>query len=161
MATKTLFTFGLSEIRFNGTKIGMTYKDSAKITQDPPDTTEHFEEGQPFPALSEDEQKVPKIEFSIMNPDAQFMQTYLGGTYDSATKKWSYGRTQTSIPSGLLDVITKKGMDFKAAKAKLTATIDFDLSSKGILLVKFIATPLLPDDPTAEPFEGIEKATTP
>ncbi|OPC51509.1 hypothetical protein BAY06_04050 [Elizabethkingia anophelis] len=161
MATTTLFTFGLSEIKFNGAKIGMTYKDSAKITQDQPDTTEHYEEGQPFPAISEDEQKVPKIEFSIMNPDAQFMQTYLGGKYDSATKTWSYGRTQGNIPSGLLDIITKKGMDFKAEKAKLTATIDFDLSAKGILLVKFVATPLLPDDITKEPFSGIEKATTP
>ena len=52
-------------------------------------------------------------------------------------------------------------MDFKVEKAKLTATIDFDLSAKGILLVKFVATPLLPDDITKEPFSGIEKATTP
>lgn len=43
-----------------------------------------------------------------MNPDAQFMQTYLGGKYDSTTKTWSYGRTQGNTPSGLLDIITKK-----------------------------------------------------
>lgn len=48
-------------------------------------------------------------------------------------------------------------MDFKVEKAKLTATIDFDLSAKGILLVKFVATPLLPDDITKEPFQELKR----
>ena len=51
-----LITLGLSQIQVgdaapNGTmpttlaKIGKTYKDSAKISQDAADVTEHFEEG--------------------------------------------------------------------------------------------------------------------
>ena len=52
-----------------------------------------------------------------MNPDAQFMQTYLGGKYDSTTKTWSYGRTQGNTPSGLLDIITKR-YGFQGRKSK-------------------------------------------
>ncbi|MDV3603791.1 hypothetical protein CMU86_11550 [Elizabethkingia anophelis] len=160
--TKQLFTTGLVQINFKGAKIGMVYKDSAKITQDAPDTTEHFEEGQHFPAISEDEIKAPKVEFSIMNPDSQFLHTYLGGKYDSATKTWGFGRTTTVLDPGELEIIPKKGFKkIVAAKAKLTATVEFDLSAKGLLLVKFIVTALLPDDETREPFETVENVTTP
>ena len=82
----TLFTYGLSEIQFNGTKVGMTYKDTAKMTQEDAEVTEHFEEGHANPAIATEVKKIPKLEFSIMNPDAQFLKTHLGGDYDEETK---------------------------------------------------------------------------
>ncbi len=153
----TLFTYGLSEVQFNGTKVGMTYKDSCKMTQDAPDITEHFEEGHTSPAVLEETKKTPKLEFSIMNPDAQFLQTHLGGTYDSTTKTWSFDGTET-VTEGKWDVITKKGLDFTINRGKANATIDFDISDKGLLLVKFVVTPLQPTEAGKKPIEAKEKA---
>lgn len=149
----TLFTYGLSEIQFGGTKVGMTYKDTAKMTQDDPEVTEFYEEGKAQPAVSSDTKKIPKLEFAIMNPDAQFLQTHLGGTYDSITKTWSFDGSE-SVAEGEWTVLPKKGFkSIKINKGKANAKIDFDISDKGILLVRFVITPLTPDDETKKPIE--------
>lgn len=153
----TLFTYGLSEIQFNGLKVGMTYKDTCKMTQDASEVTEHFEEGKAFPALSNKEKKSPKIEFSIMNPDAKFLADHLGGTYDVAEKSWSFDGSEVVAP-GKWEIITKKGMDFTIPKGDAEVTVDFDISDKGILLVKFIITPLIPDVVGEKPIQAKEKA---
>lgn len=152
----TLFTFGLSEIKYNGAKVGMTYKDTCKMTQDAADVTEHFEEGKPSPAVQTKEKKIPKVEFSIMNPDTKFLADHLGGTYNATDKSWSFDGSETVEP-GEWEIITKKGMDFRIPKGDADATIDFEISDKGILLVKFSITPLTPDDSSEKPFIAKEK----
>lgn len=155
----TLYTYGLSEIQFNGKKVGMTYKDTAKMTQDDPEVTEHYEEGHANPAVSAETKKIPKLEFAIMNPDAQFLQTHLGGTYDSTTKTWSFDGTET-VTEGAWTVLPKKGFEhIKINKGKATAKIDFDISDKGILLVRFVVTPLTPDEVGKKPIEAKERTT--
>lgn len=153
----TLFTYGLSEIKFNGTKVGMTYKDTCKLTQDSADVTEHFEEGKAAPALSLKEKKIPKLEFSIMNPDAKFLQDHLGGVYDSASKTFGYDGTSV-VANGEWEVETKKGFDIKIPNGDAEVTIDFEISDKGLLLVKFVITPLASSDPSEKPISFTEKA---
>lgn len=154
----TLFTYGLAEIQFEGAKVGMTYKDTAKMTQDDPEVTEHFEEGKASPAVSIDTKKIPKLEFAIMNPDAQFLQTHLGGTYDSATKTWSFDGSEV-VADGEWVVLPKKGFEsITINKGKAVAKIDFDISDKGILLIRFVVTPLTPTDAGKKPIEIKERA---
>ena len=154
----TLFTYGLAEIQFEGAKVGMTYKDTAKMTQDDPEVTEHFEEGKASPAVSIDTKKIPKLEFAIMNPDAQFLQTHLGGTYDSTTKTWSFDGSEV-VADGEWVVLPKKGFEsITINKGKAVAKIDFDISDKGILLIRFVVTPLTPTDAGKKPIEIKERA---
>lgn len=154
----TLFTYGLAEIQFEGAKVGMTYKDTAKMTQDDPEVTEHFEEGKASPAVSIDTKKIPKLEFAIMNPDAQFLQTHLGGTYDSTTKTWSFDGSEV-VADGKWVVLPKKGFEsITINKGKAVAKIDFDISDKGILLIRFVVTPLTPTDAGKKPIEIKERA---
>lgn len=153
----TLHTFGLSEIQFNGVKVGMTYKDTAKMTQDRAEVTEHFEEGKSSPAVTTKVKKIPKLEFAIMNPDAQFLQTHMGGTYDSTTKTWSFDGSE-SVAEGEWVVLPKKGFEsITISKGDVDAIIDFDISDKGILLVRFVVTPLTPDEVGKKPIDIKEK----
>ncbi|MGX9985830.1 hypothetical protein [Soonwooa purpurea] len=154
----TLFTYGLSQINFNGTKVGMTYKDTCKLTQDAPDVTEHFEEGVSSPAIKNKENKIPKLEFSIMNPDAQFLKTHLGGDYDAASKTFGYDGTSV-VANGEWEILPKKGFEsITIAKGDADVSIDFEISDKGLLLVKFVVTPLTPDDPDVMPITFKESA---
>lgn len=155
----TLYTYGLSEIQFNGVKVGMTYKDTARMTQDAAEVTEHFEEGKANPAVSSKTKRVPRLEFAIMNPDAQFLQTHLGGTYDSATKTWSFDGSESTTP-GEWTVLPKKGFEsITINKGDADVTIDWDISDKGLLLVRFVVTPLHPDEEGKKPIEVKERTT--
>ena len=152
----SLFTYGLDQIEFNDAKVGMVYRDTAKIQQENPEVTEFYEEGKATPALSLSQGKTPKLTFSIMNPDAEFLQTHVGGTYDAPTKKWSFDGTEV-VSDGKWDVTTKKGLDILIPKGKATAKINFDISDKSLLLVDFEVTPI--DPGTAEkPFQVVQKA---
>ena len=152
----SLFTYGLDEIQFNDTKVGMVYKDTAKLNQDAAEVTEFYEEGKSIPAVTTRQQKTPKLTFSIMNPDAQFLKTHLGGTYDAATKTWGFNGTELPV-DGKWEVLTKKGFDVLIRKGQATAKINFDISDKSILLVEFEVVPI--DPGTGDnPFEVKEKA---
>lgn len=154
----TLFTYGLAVIMFNGAKVGMTYRDTARMTQDDPEVTDHFEEGMTNPAVSVETKKIPRLEFAIMNPDAQFLQTHLGGTYDSTTKTWSFDGSET-VADGEWTVLPKKGFEsITINKGKANAKLDFDISDKGLLLVRFVITPLDPGD-GKKPIEIKERTT--
>lgn len=85
-------TLGLSEIMVgaaapNGTmpaassmkKIGKTYRDSAKISQEAADVTEHYEEGNAVPVVRKITKKPPKLTFSIMDADIDVLVAYIGG----------------------------------------------------------------------------------
>lgn len=154
----TLYTYGLSEIHFNGTKVGMTYKDTARMTQEQSVKNEHFEEGKANPAITSKEKRIPQLEFAIMNPDAQFLQTHMGGTYDSATKTWSFDGSEAVTP-GKWTLLPKKGFESVTInKGDADAVIDYDASDKGIFLIRFVITPLTPDEVGKKPIE-IKEAT--
>ena len=152
------FTLGLCEIKVgtaatdgtmptgaNLTKIGKTYKDTAKITQSTSDVTEHFEEGKAAPEIRKKSKKIPVLEFSIMDADADLLANYVGGTAEAITegsteKKWSFDGDEL-VANKAIKVVTEQGYDIDIPNGDIEAVIDADLSAKGIFLVNFTVTP--------------------
>ena len=126
-------------------KIGKTYKDTAKISQDPADVTEYFEEGIASPRFREKNNKIPKIMFSLMNADPRTLADYVGGTVveTNANKTWSYKGDGALNKAILLE--SEQGLDFEIPNGDIEAIINADMSAKGIFLVDFTVTPMYVD----------------
>lgn len=151
-------TLGLSEIMVgaaapNGTmpaassmkKIGKTYRDSAKISQEAADVTEHYEEGNAVPVVRKITKKPPKLTFSIMDADIDVLVTYIGGVKIPKTTtektKWGFDGNETVENKAIL-VKSEQGLYFEIPNADIEAVINADMSAKGIFLVDFTVTPL-------------------
>ena len=150
----SLITLGLCQIKIgaaaaNGTmptsaltKIGKTYKDTAKIAQDAADVTEHFEEGKTAPEVRSKVKKMPKLTFSMMDADVQALVDYVGGANvgtDSAPK-WGYDGDEV-VANKAVYVETEQGLDFEIPNGDIEAVINADMSAKGIFLIDFTVTP--------------------
>lgn len=146
----SLITIGLSEIQVgvaaeNGTmpgslaKLGKTYKDSCKIAQPTSEVNEHFEEGKAAPAARKKNKKIPTLTFSIMDPDAQFLADYIGGTCVDGV--WGFDGTEV-IANKAIRVKTEQGLWVDIPNADIEAILNADMSAKGIFLVDFTVTPM-------------------
>jgi len=145
-----LITLGLCQIKVGKaapdgtmptamTKIGKTYKDTAKIAQDAADVTEHFEEGMAAPEVRKKSRKIPKLTFSLMNADAKMLADYVGGEENAG--KWEYNGSEV-VANKAIYVETEQGLDFEIPNADIEAVINADMSAKGIFLVDFTVTPM-------------------
>lgn len=149
-----LITLGLCQIKVgeaakNGTmptaltKIGKTYKDTAKINQDAADVTEHFEEGMAAPEVRKKSKKIPKLTFSLMDADPQMLADYVGGeaTGVGDDKTWGYNGDELTANKAIF-VETEQGLNFEIPNGDIEAVINADMSAKGIFLVEFTVTPM-------------------
>lgn len=149
-------TLGLSEIQVGKigddgseatsyTKIGKTYQNTCKLTQDSSEVTEHYEEGQSAPEVRKKKKKVPILSFSIMDPDPKFLSAYLGGTVEGEGDEaiWSWGDTDDDIEASIR-VIPEVGLVYTIPRGDIEATLNNDFSSQGLNLVDFKVTPLKP-----------------
>ena len=149
-----LITLGLCQIKVGEaspegemplamTKIGKTYKDTAKIAQDAADVTEHFEEGMAAPEVRKKSRKIPRLTFSLMDADAQMLADYVGGevTGTGVNKKWGYNGSEV-VTNKAIHVETEQGLEFEIPNADIEAVINADMSAKGIFLVDFTVTPM-------------------
>ena len=121
------------------TKIGKTYRDTCKITQDAAEVTEHFEEGKAAPEYRKKTRKIPKLTFSLMDADPQMLADYVGGEVVSG--KWVYDGNEI-VENKSIRVKSEQGLDFEIPNADIEAVINSDMSAKGIFLVDFTVTPL-------------------
>jgi hypothetical protein len=150
----SLITLGLAQIKVgeaapSGTmpaelaKIGKTYKDTAKISQDAADVTEHFEEGMSAPEIRKKQKKIPKLTFSIMDADVQALIDYIGGSNvgTELAQKWGFDGDEI-VANKAIFVETEQGLDFEIPNGDIEAVINADMSAKGIFLVEFTVTPL-------------------
>lgn len=146
----SLITLGLSEIQVaaaasNGTmpgsmtKIGKTYKDTCKLNQAAADVTEHFEEGKSSPEVRRKQKKVPVLTFSLMDPDAQLLADYIGGTITGGV--WGFDGTEV-VANKSIRAKTEEGLWIDIPNADIEAVINAELSKKGIFLVDFTITPM-------------------
>lgn len=153
-AKTSLITLGLCEIQVGAAspsgvmpaglaKIGKTYKDTAKIAQDPSDVTEHYEEGKAAPEVRRKARKIPALTFSIMDASVQDLIDYVGGeNVGSADKpKWGYDGNEV-VANKAIKVITEQGLDFEIPNGDIEAVINADLTASGIFLVDFTVTPM-------------------
>lgn len=158
MAVTKTITLGLSEILVGEansggvmptslTKIGLTYKDTCKFTQEAGEVTEHFEEGNPAPIVRFVEKKAPKLTFSIMDVSVQMLADYVGGKVEkmgdtgAQVDVWKFNGTEDVAPKAI-KVKTKQGLCIEMPNASIEAHINAEFSAKGIFLVEFEVTPL-------------------
>ena len=164
------YTLGLCEIKVGDVaatgdkpeslaKIGKTYKDTAKITQNASDVTEHYEEGKAAPEIRKKSKKIPTLEFSVMDADAETLATYIGGTASTSgdSKSWEFDGDEI-VANKAIKVVTEQGFDIDIPNADIEATIDADLSAKGIFLVKFVVTPCATGVTGKKAFRCVPKA---
>jgi hypothetical protein len=129
-------------------KIGKTYKDSCKLAQPTSEVTEHFEEGKGAPEVRKKQKKIPVLTFSIMDPDAELLSTYVGGTLTAAAvgppvvpATWGFNGDE-EVSNKAIRVKTEQGLWFDIPNADIEAVVNAEFSSKGIFLVDFTVTPL-------------------
>ena len=131
------------------TKLGKTYKDSAKFNQEASEVTEHFEEGRAAPEVRKKSKKIPKLTFSIMDADIDALVKYVGGTKvnksGSTKTRWAFDGSELVDNRAIL-VKTEQGLYFEMPNADIEAVVNADMSAKGIFLVEFTVTPLAVKD---------------
>lgn len=121
------------------TKIGKTYQDTCKLAQDASEVTEHFEEGKSAPEVRKKRKKMPKLTFSIMDPDVECLKKYVGGT-DVTTGGFGMDGSEV-VKNVSIKVETEQGLEIYIANADVEAVINADFSAKGLFLVDFTITP--------------------
>lgn len=160
-------TLGLSKIKVGKaapdgtmptdlTKIGKTYKDTCKISQDAADVTEHFEEGKSAPEVRKKSKKIPTVVFSLMDADPQMLADYVGG--EVVGGKWAFDGDEL-VANKAIFVETEQGLDFEIPNGDIEAVINADMSAKGIFLVDFTVTPLAVS--AGKALRGVPKASQP
>ena len=157
-----MITLGLTEILVgtaspNGTmpqesalkKLGKTYKDTAKLSQETSEVTEHYEEGRAAPEVRKKSKKLPKLTFSIMDADIDVLVAYVGGTKvnksGNSKTKWAFDGSE-DVENRAILVKSEQGLFFEIPNADIEAVINADMSAKGIFLVEFTVTPLAVKD---------------
>ena len=170
MADSTTITLGLCQIlvadanaagtmpeKASMTKIGKTYKDTANINQDAADVTEHYEEGKSAPEVRKKSKKIPKVTFSLMNPDPTMLATYIGGSVDDSTHGWGYNGDEV-VANKAVYIETEQGLDFAIPNGDIEAVINGALSASGIVLIDFTVTPCAVT--TGKAIRAVKKANT-
>lgn len=126
-------------------KIGKTYKDSARMSQDAPEVTEHYEEGRSVPEVRKKTKKVPVFSFQIMDADIDTLVNYVGGTKvakaQNTKTKWAFDGSEAVEPRSIF-IRTEQGLCFEIPNADIEASINSDFTASGIFLVDFTITPL-------------------
>ena len=117
------------------TKLGKTYKDSAKFSQEASEVKKS--------------RKIPKLTFSIMDADIDALVKYVGGTKvnksGSTKTRWAFDGSELVDNRAIL-VKTEQGLYFEMPNADIEAVVNADMSAKGIFLVEFTVTPLAVKD---------------
>lgn len=152
----SLVTLGLSKIEIGdigtdgamGTtlaQLGYTYQDTCKMTQDDPETTEHYAEEADDPIVSVSRGGKTNFAFSVMDADLSVLKTLLGGevTGTDAAQKWE-APDKLPIIEKSVRITPEQGLKFEVPRMKLAAKINAEFSKKGLLLIDVAGTVLQP-----------------
>lgn len=148
-----IVTLGLSKIEVGdiasgggmGTTLaplGLTYQDTCKMTQEDPETTEHYAEELDDPVVSVSRGGKTNFAFSIMNADVDTLVTLLGGT-KSAAGAWE-APDKLPIIEKSVRITPEQGLKFEIPRMKLVTKINAEFSKKGLLLLEVAGTVLAP-----------------
>ena len=121
-------------------KIGKVYQDTAQISQDAAEVTEHFEEGKSAPEVRRKKRKIPAAKFSIMNPSGLHLTNYEGGEAVD-TAGWGTDGSET-VANKCIILVAEQGLTFVIPNADIDAVLNGNLSASGILLLDVTVTPL-------------------
>jgi hypothetical protein len=161
----SVVTLGLSKIEVGaiaadgdmGTSLatlGYTYQDTCKMTQDDPETTEHYAEEVDDPIVSISRGGKTNFAFSVMDADLTVLQTLLGGetTGTGGMQKWS-APDKLPVIEKSVRITPEQGLKFEVPRMKLASKINAEFSKKGILLIDVAGTVLQPTK------SGVKKMT--
>ena len=130
------------------TPYGLTYQDTAKMSQEDGEETEFYAEEIDDPVEVMSKQGKTIFNFSIMNPDLTTLKRLFGG--EVASNVWAYPDASTQIEESLI-ILPRKGLKFSVPRAKIKAKLNGEFSKKGLLLVEVTATAMKPNT------EGLKK----
>jgi len=133
--------------------LGVTYKDSAELTSDEPEITEHYSEENDEPEETISKRGLTKIKWSIIDSDADTLVKILGGTATGTApnKVWSAPSSVVDIEKSI-KITPKAGKAINIVRARLVAKINYKLSRTGILLIDIVATVLTPKKADTDPY---------
>lgn len=120
---------------------GLTYEDTAKMSQEDGEETEFYAEEEDDPIEVIEKAGKTTFNFSIMNPDLEVLKRLFGG--EIATDVWAYPDAVTTVEESLI-ILPRKGLKFQVPRAKIKAKFNGEFSKKGLLLLEVTATVLKP-----------------
>lgn len=148
--SKQIYTIGLSKIEVGdigadgamGTTLatlGYTYQDTCKMTQEDPETTDHYAEEVDDPVVSISRGGKTNFAFSIMNPSVVVMADLLGGRASEGSgatpDKWEAPDKIPTVEKSVR-ITPEQGLKFEIPRMKLVSKINAEFSKKGILLIE-------------------------
>lgn len=158
---KKIYTLGLSKIEVGAiasdggmaadadlATLGYTYQDTCKMTQEEPETTEHYAEEVDDPVVSTSRGGKTLFDYSIMNPSVLVMADLLGGTGtegngETTQDKWE-APDKLPVVEKSVRITPEQGLKFDIPRMKLVSKINADFSKKGILLIEVSGTVMQP-----------------
>lgn len=123
------------------TPYGLTYQDTAKMSQEDGEETEFYSEENDDPEEIITKAGKTIFSFSVMNPDLDTLARLFGGTV--ASNIYAFPDATANIEESLL-VIPRKGLKFQVPRAKIKAKFNGEFSKKWLLLLECTATVLKP-----------------
>lgn len=158
MAAKKTYTIGLSKIEVGAIAedsgmgetldvLGYTYQDTCKMTQEDPETTDHYAEEVDDPVISISRGGKTNFNFSIMNPSVTVLADLLGGVGTPGTgstpDKWE-APDKIPVVEKSVRITPEQGLKFEIPRMKLVSKINATFSKSGILLIEVAGTVLQP-----------------
>jgi len=151
---KSIITLGLSKIEVGaiavdggmGTtlaSLGYTYQDTCKMTQEDPQTTDHYAEEVDDPVVSISRAGKTLFNFSIMNPTVTVLADMLGGAADETAETWAAPAKFPAVEKSV-KITPEQGLKFDIPRMRLAAKINAEFSKKGILLIEVSGTVMVP-----------------
>lgn len=158
MAAKKTYTIGLSKIEVGAITedggmgetldvLGYTYQDTCTMTQEDPETTDHYAEEVDDPVISISRGGKTNFNFSIMNPSVTVLADLLGGVGTPGTgstpDKWE-APDKIPVVEKSVRITPEQGLKFEIPRMKLVSKINATFSKSGILLIEVAGTVLQP-----------------
>lgn len=167
-----VYTLGLSKIEVGdmaadggmGTTLatlGYTYQDTCTMSQDDPETTEHYAEEVDDPVVVLSRAGKTNFNFSIMDADLNTLKALLGGevTGTGAAQKWEAPDKIPTIEKSVR-ITPEQGLKFEIPRMKLTSKINATFSKSGIMLIDVVGTVLQPTKSGTKKMAATKIATT-
>ena len=155
---KKTYTIGLSKIEVGTIAedggmgdtlavLGYTYQDTCTMTQEDPETTDHYAEEVDDPVISISRGGKTNFNFSIMNPSVTVLADLLGGVGTPGTgstpDKWE-APDKIPVVEKSVRITPEQGLKFEIPRMKLVSKINATFSKSGILLIEVAGTVLQP-----------------
>lgn len=150
-------TLGLSAILGNSTELGsaanafktdgysrfgLTYQDTANMSQEDGESTEFFAEEEDDAIDEITKQGKTTFNFSIMDPTLETIARLFGGTV--ASDVYSYPDA-VAVKEESVIIVPKKGLAFHVTRGRIKAKFNGEFSKKGLLLLEVSVTVMKPN----------------